>query len=273
MALFLARNVPSRWAPGLRIDSVLGTDQVLTFGMKYKFVAAALLCLWILLLIHRFEMTPVLWREIPFQLLVLSVAGVLFMPDALWLPIYRAGLTYISIRLSLFSAILYCVVMAPVRMNAIEKLASGTVLVLFFSFTYVDERAINSVEAKMSRVIATLPPGARVLSTLRDPHSFVPALAHLVARACIGRCFNFGDYEPATAQFRLRAEPGNSYVMSDIDDLLDLQDGQYVWRRHDIELYRLSPCRGNQDICATAVTPGERLAAQQLVSVPKWWTQ
>ena len=34
----------------------------------------------------------------------------------------------------------------------------------------------------------------------------------MVSRACIGNCFDFGDYEAATRMFRLRADPGNSII-------------------------------------------------------------
>ena len=123
----------------------------------------------------------------------------------------------------------------------------------------------------MEKAVRTLPAGARVVATVRDSSLFLPALQHLVDRPCIGRCFDFGDYEPATTQFRLRAQPGNPYVMTDINDVLDLENTEYVWRRQDIELYRLLPCQNRKDICTTLVRPGERLVKEQLDSVPTWW--
>jgi hypothetical protein len=269
-ALFLARNVPSRWVHGLRIDSMLGADQILTYGMKYTLLEAALLCLWILLLVRRSEMTHSMSVDIPFQLLLLNAVVALCMPDAIWFPHYHVRLTFIAIRLSLLSAILLCGVIARVRLSTVEKATTYALLVLFFGFTYVDERAINSIERKMVQAIASLPPGARVVATVRDARLFVPALQHLVDRACIGRCFDFADYEPPTAQFRLRAMLGNPYVMTSVDDVLALENSGYVWLRRDIQLYRLQPCPASSDICVSVVPPGERLAEQQLDSVPKW---
>jgi hypothetical protein len=74
----------------------------------------------------------------------------------------------------------------------------------------VDERALNAVEQKIGIAIATLPPGSHVLATLKDSRLYVPALEHMVDRECIGRCFDFANYEPAATQFRLRAVPGNA---------------------------------------------------------------
>lgn len=270
-ALFVAATVPSHWTPGLRIDSMLGADQILTYGPKYRLLEAVLMCLWILLLVRRFETAPRLLEDVPFQLLVLNAATCLCMPSSILLPFYNAGMTYITIRLSLLSAVLFCAVVAPLRMHAVEKAITATLLVLFFSFAYVDEGSINSVERKMARAIASIPPGARVVATVRDASLAFPALEHLVDRACIGRCFYFADYEPATTQFRLRAKPGNPYVMTDTQDVAALEHSQYVWRRQDIELYRLLPCQKSKDICAIVVQPGERLIRQQLDSVPAWW--
>jgi hypothetical protein len=270
VALFLATKIASRWAPGLRIDSMLGTDQLLTFGMKYQLLAAALFCLWIFVLVRRFEMQPATLSDIAVQLWVLSAAACLLLPDAISLPLYRAGLTYISIRLSLLTAIFFCVAIARVPMNSLQKAASAAILAIFFWFSYVDERALNSIEAQMARAIAGLPPAAHVVATVRDSRLYVPALVHLVDRPCIGRCFDFGDYEPATTQFRLRALPGNPYVLTDPADVVALEYSEYVWRRHDIELYRLLPCPASNDICVTTVHPGEKLVRQQLDSVPVW---
>jgi len=270
-ALFLAKNIASRWVPGLRMGSLLGSDQVVTYGMKYTVVAAALLCLWILLLVRRFESSPKLIQDVPLQLLALNAAACLSMPDSIWLPIYSASLAFIVTRLSLLSAILFCAVIAPVRMHVVEKCTTALLLVLFFWFSFVDERALNSVEVKMNRAIATLPFGARVVATVRNPAVFVPALRHLVDRGCIGRCFDFANYEPATTQFRLRALPGNSYVMTEITDVLELEHDKYLWDRRDIELYRLSPCQNTKAFCVTVALPGEQLLNQKLEAVPLWW--
>src|ERR1700693_17160 len=106
--------------------------------------------------------------DLPFQLLLLNAVVALCMPDAIWFPHYHVRLTFIAIRLSLLSAILLCGVIASVRLHTLEKAATYALLALFFGFTYVDERAINSIEQKMVQAIASLPPGARVVATVRD---------------------------------------------------------------------------------------------------------
>jgi hypothetical protein len=270
IALLVAEFVRSRWATGLRIDALLGVDQVVTYGLKYKFIEAALLCLFVLLLVRRFETARGVAEDLPFQLLLLNAAAVVCLPDAIWFPQFHVRFTYIGIRLSFLSAILFCIVIARVNLHPVEKAIGGALLVLFFSFTYVDERAINLVEQKMSQTIATLPVGARVIATVRDSGLYIPALQHLIDRACIGRCFDFSNYEPPTAQFRLRARPGNPYVMTSVEDVLDLENTEYVWRNPDIQLYRLLPCHEIKEFCVTVVQPGETLRNQQVNAIPLW---
>jgi hypothetical protein len=269
-ALYFAKNVPAKWAPGLRIDSLFGTDQTLAFGAKYKIIAASLLCLWMIMLIRRFETPRSLLAGLPLQLWVLSVTLCLAMPNVIWLPIYTAGLTFITIRLSLFCALLFCSVVARMRMNMLEKAASIILVAAFFSLSYVDERALNGIEAKVAQATATLPRGARVISTLRDPRLYVQALEHVVDRPCIGHCYNFANYEPSTGQFRVRAEPGNTFVLANYDDIGDLQHDLFVFDRPGINLYRLFPCAGT-NICAAMVKLGEHIEHQQITSVAKLW--
>jgi hypothetical protein len=270
-AYWMSKNIPGLWQPGQRLISIFGANQVQIFGAKYTFVAGALLCVWAVLLIRRIEPQPAALLEIPFLLWILSAATTLVMPDAIHLSWYSGSLTYIAARLSLFSAILLCVVLGRVRMNTFERIASGLLCVVFFSFSYVDERAITAVEQKMIQAVATLPQRSRVVSMVADPSLRLPALDHLIDRVCIGRCFDFGDYEPATSQFRLRARLENSYVMANIDDIIDFEHSKYVWRRTGIQLYQLLPCQGNSDICAAAVQSGEQLRRRSIASTPQWW--
>jgi hypothetical protein len=271
VALFLAKFVPSRWPPSLFIGSLFGVDQVLTFGMKYQFVAAGLLSLWILLLIRRLIMRAAL-RDSAFQLWVLSAAGCVLMPMSISLPFYRAGMTYVTIHVSLLSAVVLCSVIARVRFNRLEKLISFALVALYLSFAFVDERALNSAEHKINIAVATLPSGSRILATLKDSRLYVPALEHMLDRQCIGRCFDFANYEPAATQFRLRALPGNTYVMTDIGDVSRLEHNEYFWNRQDIKVMRLTSCGDNRQVCLTEVRQGETLLKTQLDSVPQWWT-
>jgi hypothetical protein len=271
VALFLKRFVVAGWPSSFLFDSLFGVDQVLAFGANYRFLAAGLLSLWILPFIRRLEMRSPL-RDAALQVWILSAAACVLMPTSIWLPFYPAGFTYVTIRLSFLSAIVLCSVIARVRFNKLENVISFVLLAVYLSFSFVDERALNSAEEKIAAAIQTLPVGSRVLATLKDSRYYVPVLQYMVDRECIGRCFDFANYEPATAQFRLRAAPGNTYVMTDIDDVSRLEHNEYFWNRQDIKVMRLISCGDNRHVCVTEVRQGETLLKTQLDSVPQWRT-
>jgi hypothetical protein len=264
LAVFLEREVSSRWTTGLRIDSLFGTDQVLTFGAKYKVIAIGLLCYCILLLVRRFDLPSLALDDVALQLWILTAAACVLLPDSVWLPIYTGGFSYITIRLSLLSGILLCAAVGCVPLKRPESAVGLILLGLFLLFTYVDERALNSFERKVTAAVAILPAGSRVIATLKDSGLYIQALQHSVDRPCIGHCFDYANYEPSTTQFRLRARPGNVYVIASYDEIGAIEQSQLVFTRSDIDLYRLSLCGSTREICVSRVKPGEKLAEQEV---------
>jgi hypothetical protein len=264
LAAWIAYRVPSRWIAGTRIDSMFGVDQVMPFGSKYAAVAMGLLCLWIYLLVRRFEEKPRLPDEPVLQLWILGAAACLVLPDSIWIPLYTGGLRFITIRLSMMSAVLFCAVLAPVRLRIAETLIATGLLALFLALSFSDERALNTVEQQVAQAAATLPTGARVVATLKNPKLYIQALTHIADRPCIGRCFDVGNYEATTGQFRLRARPGNTYLIGDHDAMGDLEADRFVFRRSDFDLYQFSACADGNSICVSRVRPGERLVKRNI---------
>ena len=111
----------------------------------------------------------------------------------------------------------------------------------FFLFLLHDERAFNAFEDRIGQVVATLPPGQRVLLGLDDDSlTRVNALTHMIDRECIGRCYSYANYEPSTWQFRVRAIAPNPYVASDYRDSFMMQNGQYKVKPSDLPLYQVT---------------------------------
>jgi hypothetical protein len=263
LAAFLAIRVPSVWVPGIRVESFFGADQVFTFGGKYSIIAAVLFCWLILLLARRFELPAPPLHDIVLHVWLLIAVASVSLPDSILLPPY-SGRTYITLRLSLFSAILLCAAVARIPLKAFERIGQIVLMAAFFFFSYGDERAFNLVEENVARAVAMLPPGSRVISTVKDSRLYIQALQHVVDRPCIGRCFDFADYEPSTGKFRLRAQPGNSFVMSDYSEIAKLESKQLVFSRTDVVVFRLFPCEAGRNICEDRVSPGQRLMEDDL---------
>jgi hypothetical protein len=88
-------------------------------------------------------------------------------------------------------------------------------------------------------LVSQLPPGQRVVSAINDPTLRIGALTHMIDRACLGRCYSYANYEPSTAQFRIRAMAGNPIVVSTYGDSSRLQEGSYVVKQSDLPLYQV----------------------------------
>ena len=83
-------------------------------------------------------------------------------------------------------------------------------------------------------------------------------IQHIIDRACIGRCFSYGNYEPGSALFRVRASPGNPYVLGDYDLAVDTEQGGYIVQARDLPVYQIYQCSASgTDLCLRSLEVGE----------------
>lgn len=233
---------PTRWA-GDQLLLITGADQLRLFDDKYFLLFIALLAVWAIALVIwlRAAGTAQLRANLAFQLFILSAAGVFLLPGGIQIPGYRHGLVYIAERMSLGAAVCICAVLASAQFRAFQNWAMGAVALAFFFFVFHDERALNAFEQQIQQTVATLPPGQRVLLGLDDDSlTRINAVTHMIDRACVGRCFSYANYEPATWQFRVRAVAPNPYAISGYQDSFLMQVGQYKVKDADLPLYQVT---------------------------------
>jgi hypothetical protein len=114
------------------------------------------------------------------------------------------------------------------------------------------------MEEQSERIVANLPFGQRVLYTIRNPNLRLN-IAHFVDRACINHCFSYGNYEPSTGQFRIRATPGNGAVMSEVPDVWNMENGDYYVNSSDLPAYEIYQCgEKGRDVCLRSLQAGEK---------------
>src|SRR5206468_10097442 len=88
----------------------------------------------------------------------------------------------------------------------------GICAIVFFAFLYQDTDCLNRMEANAEKLVSNLPP-TRVIVTVRSPvDSRFSFIGHSVERACIGLCFRYANYEPASREFRVRVRKGSPVV-------------------------------------------------------------
>jgi hypothetical protein len=234
------RTMVARWSPQ-QISLTTGLDQVWVFDAKYYVVMVGLVLIWGLLFLNLIHLSGArqVVSGIPFQFCVISAAGVFILPTTVLIPGFHHSLAFIAERMSLGVGVCVCALLGAARPRRLEMCGLVLVAVVFFGFLYRDERALNSFEDRMQDTVAKLEPGQRVISAMQDPELRVNALAHMIDRVCIGHCYSYANYEPSTAQFRIRAEAQNPYVAYSYQQSWELQMGAYVVRESDLPLYQV----------------------------------
>jgi len=241
MHLLVRARMFSVWSIS-QLSLVTGADQAWVFDAKYGFLSVAMLLIWAVLAL---EMARRLgWREMlsdtGFQLCALSAGAVALLPGAVLIPGYQHALVYIAERMSLPAGVCICAVLSLAKPRGLKRYGPVAVALVYFGFLFHDERALNRFEDRMSSALAELPAGQRVVSPIVDPGLRVNALAHTVDRACLGRCYSFANYEPSTAQFRIRAVSENPFVVKNYGDSWDLQNGRHVVREDELPMFKIA---------------------------------
>lgn len=240
-----------------------GADQLVLFSERYHVPERTLLIF--LLAAIAIDITR-RWRErdsllsyaIPLQLYVLVWVAVIVLPDAIHFPPPRAAIALLTDRLTLISAVLACCLLGAMRPAKWHLAALSAIAAVFFAFLWQDTRTINRMEAQIERLLRTLPPNQRVMATVLPlPGSRIP-IQHIADRACVGHCFAYGNYEPSSQDFRVRAEPGNPYVLGDYELAIDVEEGTYVVQPEDLPVYQVYQCsESGAELCIRSLTAGE----------------
>jgi hypothetical protein len=239
MALNLAMEM--RVQPA-QLRLVSGADQLLVYDSKYGWLTFALLAFWTLRLVdvgrgggHK------LLAGMPFQFCLLTAAAIAIFPSWILVPGYKHALAFIADRLSLPMAVCVCALVSGPpgsRRFRTWQVAAVTIAALaFFGMLYRDEGLLNGFEDRLEALVAELPPGQRVLNTVNDPVPRSGPVGHMIDRVCVGRCYSYGNYEPTTAQFRVRATATNPLVVPTYQESYAIEIGKYVIKERDLPLY------------------------------------
>jgi hypothetical protein len=176
-------------------------------------------------------------------------------PDAGWIGLLVS-------RLTIITAIFALVLLGTVRPQKWHLPAFLAPAIVFFLFLYQDTAWVSRVQANSRRLLATVPYGTRVIPNIDAPADWrVPFISHSVDRACIGRCFVYSNYEPASRQFRVRVSAGGSpLVTSSTDEGESMQAGEYVVKPGDPPLMLLYQCDASdlRNVCLYRLKPGEK---------------
>lgn len=238
-----------------------GMDQMWLFGLRYLIPMICLSVFAILAFLadaHHHWADSRFWTKylIPFEMFLIAQIGILMLPESIPFS-HRASLALVPERLSLLSALIIGCLIGQLDPRKWHLLAFAAIATVFFSFLYQDTGALDRTEARIEQVLQTLPLGQRVwLESMPDPpHSHV-GIEHVLDRACIGHCFSYLNYEPSSGQFRVRAQPGNFFVvMNDFEENSKQTKTQAV-SPEEITALQAYPCGARAlDMCVRVFGP------------------
>lgn len=242
-----------------------GADQLALYGDRYAKLAMAALLLGSVAFLYdrrREKGVPSRWRcRTPLELWAVLLFTAAMIPEAIYLPQYAAPLTFTVARLTSITAVMGLCILGSMRLGTWHLVGCSVVAAVFFFWLYQDTGALNRMEAQAQSLVATLPSGHRVAKTIwPPPGSRIYFINHLVDEACIGRCFAYSNYEPASRQFRVRVRAGSPIVTDSPGSVQAMDEGYYVVQPENLPMAEIFQCDA-QDLtrlCMRDLTAGEK---------------
>ena len=256
----LLRTFESRWSwSQVGLTGFAGADQAWIYDNKYLAIAASLLVCMVMIFLERarhrsFSADPAL------HIWILHLAAGVLIPAAIQFPQYQNALAYIPLRISLLTAISFCIMVSEIRPSRGVTRVLAVVAVAFFACLYLDSAALNRAETDVARIVHEAPAGARVVAMVIDEGARVNGLAHVADRACIGHCFSYANYEPATAQFRIRVtgESGGAAAPT-MQAVREMERSEHIVTPVEAPLHAVCPCEKDAaTLCLRRLDAGER---------------
>jgi hypothetical protein len=243
-----------------------GLDQFVLYSARYRFVAYALLAIFIFWLaseyLHR-RQAPLLSSPffLSLELYALALCVISLLPQTLRDRRSSVWIGLLVSRLTIIAAIFGLCILSSLRLSKPAAVATLACSIFFFSLLYRDTATLNRLEANAESLTAQLPFGTLVIPTLAScPDSRIQFVHHIVDRACIGHCFTYSNYEPPSAQFHVRVNPGSPLITNRAADAQEMEAGNYIVRASDppfVDIYQCSPTDFTI-LCARPLRPGDQ---------------
>lgn len=242
---------------------VTGILQPVFFNPRYitvfaLFLSAGLISLRTLIKKHGMSS---LTSSIPLQVCLINMIAVFLLPNVIESSRYAIPFSYTTDRLSLAAGVIVCMFLAAAPIKGPQKAVLALACIIFFALIFMDTSKLNALEDGVDRLVAQLPAGARVLGYFPTRNRRISPALHSLDRACAGHCFSYGNYEPMSRQFRVRAVPGNPFVIADFNDEHAVDIGKYVVQARDLPVYLIYLCGEMRDhVCSRPMQAGEVIA-------------
>ncbi len=198
--------------------------------------------------------------SLPCELYLVAFCATALLPENIRLSLYDGWIGLLGSRLTTISAIFGLCFLGYLKPRKWQLAGFTVCAIVFFAFLYQDTGWLNRLEANAEKLVANLPPGTRVIVSTQAPEdSRITFIGHAVERACIGHCFSYANYEPASGQFRVRVRKGSPVAASSTDDAEDMASGQFEFDDLGFALKQIYQCDANDltKLCIRDLAAGE----------------
>jgi hypothetical protein len=248
-----------------------GSDQLVLYGDQYASLAQlavffGVICVVVDAIMRRKERatkpSAQSWHAfiLPTELYALTFVVLILLPENIRTSPEVAWIGLLVSRLTTVSAIFGLAVLACLKPRKWHAIGFAALAAAFFVFLHDDAAYLNQIETNAESVLSQLPYGTRVIPTLSAPEdSRIEFVGHLADRACIHRCFSYLNYEPSSAQFRVRATPGNKFAAAPYSQVEKMVSSQYIFQPEDLPLVQLYECTGTDrtKLCTRSLHAGD----------------
>jgi hypothetical protein len=252
-----------------------GADQVVLFGLRYNLLKTAVIYATIAMVAID-AIRRVVARQswalflIPLQLYLIIEFGVQMLPSGVTISPELAAVAILTERLTSVAAVLACCVLGAMRPSKWHLAATAAIASVFFVYLYQDTGLINNIEAQAARLVRTLPRNSHVMATIFPLPGSRIYIVHMIDRACIDYCFDYGNYEPGTGLFRVRGDERGPYNVGDYGLAVDMEQGHYKVLPQDLPLYQVYQCTASGTVlCITPLHAGEENDSMGVYGHPK----
>ena len=246
---------------------LLGQDQLNLFGHRYVVlswislawaitIALAAIYDWIFR-----ARSPSTDLRLAIELYLLAVIATFCLPENFHVGLYAGWIGLLVSRLTIVTAVFGLLALACLRLPRWSIHGNILCALLFFLFLYQDTGKLDRMERTAREAIEPLAPGTRIVAVANPPEDWrIQFIYHSIERACIGRCFSFANYEPASLQFRVRALPDNYVVTTSVDQSDDMSSGDYIVKEEDLPLTSIYQCDEADfaQLCALPLRAGQK---------------
>jgi hypothetical protein len=235
--------------------------QLATYDGRFLIIAYAWLLASVAAVALRLPIAGAVVFSPVLHLWLLHLFAFAIVPDGIQLSQYAIPLSFLPHRIAFFASILAVAGICCFVKGRITWIFTALATICL-GLTYTVDTAGDIVAKHIEDSVNSLPAYSSVVAAFKPINSRIHTFTHSLDRACLGHCFNFGNYEPPSRAFRVRVAEGSPVATADSSDVFSIESGEFVRRATDPPLYTVCNCTEDPHrLCTRLMAVGDRVCS------------